>query len=115
MKLLTKALRKQIPPLYSTEDVPLGEKVAVAKFFDPCGSYTLYIIELSEEEDDTLLWGLTTGLYEDEFGYTSLNEISTYKGKFGLGIERDLHWTPTKIKDIRGIKQSVWNFNCEED
>ena len=115
MKLLTKALQKQIPPLYSTEDVPLGDKMVVAKFFDPCGSYTLYIIELSEEEDDTLLWGLTTGLYEDEFGYTSLNEISAYKGKLGLGIERDLHWAPTKIKDIRGIKRSVWDFRCEED
>lgn len=115
MKLLTKALQKQIPPLYSTEDIPLGDKVAVAKFFDPCGSYTLYIIEATEEEDDTLLWGLVTGLAEDEFGYASLNEIKSVKNRFGLGIERDLYWTPTKIKDIPGIARSVWDYRSEED
>jgi hypothetical protein len=32
------------------------------------------------------------GDWNDEWGYFSLDELQAYKGKFRLGIERDLHF-----------------------
>jgi len=31
-----------------------------------------------------------------EFGTVSLTELAEYRGRLGLGIERDLHFTATK-------------------
>lgn len=115
MKLITTALRKQIPPLYSTEDLPLGDKVVVAKFFTPWGSYSFYCIEGGQEDNDYIMWGLVTGLGDDEFGYSSLEEMESIVGPGGLGIERDLSWIPRKLRDIPEIDRSLWDFNCEEE
>lgn len=106
MLLLTKEILKKLPPLYSTENVPLKDKIAVCKFFDPCGAYTFYVVEGSQEEDDFILWGWVTLGDPDcaEFGYSSLNEITAVKNRFGLGIERDRYFDTTPLKDIPEIK-----------
>ena len=112
MKLLTAALRKKLPKLYSTEDVLLKEKFAWIKFFDPCGAYTAYIVEGEEQLDeegnveDFLMWGWATfgDSNNAEFGYISLNELQSVKGRLNLGIERDLWFSKTKLKDIPEIK-----------
>jgi len=44
---------------------------------------------------------------EDEFGYSSLKEMESVRGFGGLGIERDLYWTPTAIRDISSLKKFV--------
>lgn len=104
MKLLTKELKKQIPPMYTNEDIPVEEQVVVAKFFAPWSAYTLYVTEGAEEDDDYIFYGLVTGLVEDEFGYTSLSEMESVRGPYGFYIERDIHFTPAKIKDILALK-----------
>ena len=90
MMLLTKANRDALPPLYSTEDVPLDKKVAVVKFFTPFSNWTWYACEFDGEDT---FFGYVMGL-ECEWGYFSLSELASVKGPFGLGIERDLHWRP---------------------
>jgi hypothetical protein len=103
MKLMTAALLKSLPPLYSTEEVPTEQKKAVAKFFDPTGRMTYYVIEGSKEEDDVIFFGYMVsplGPDCDEYGNSSLNELQAVKGRFGLGIERDLHFTPTLMSEI---------------
>jgi hypothetical protein len=106
MKLMTKSILKDLPPLYGTEEIPLKDKIARIKFFDPCGAYTAYIVEGSQEEGDFIMWGWATFGDPDcaEFGYVSLNEISSVRNRFGLGIERDLYWKPTRLGDIPEIK-----------
>lgn len=37
-----------------------------------------------------------------EFGYISLSELLSYKGKFNSVIELDFYWTPATISDILG-------------
>lgn len=96
MKLLTKALKKQIPALYSTESVPLNEKIAVAKFFNPMGAGTWYVIEGQEEDSDFIFFGLVD-LHEKNFGYFSLNELQSICLPFGLKIERDIHFSQENI------------------
>ena len=102
MKLITKELQKNIPAIYSTEEIPLNDKIAVAKFFNPCGAGTWYVIEGQVEDDgDFLCFGLVD-LHEKEFGYFSVGELESIRLPFGLTIERDLHFVPKAIGEIRG-------------
>lgn len=94
MKLMTKEVAKLIPALYATEKVPTKEKKVPVKFFDPTGGYTLYVIEYDGEDT---LFGYVTGLGDDELGYASLAELQAIRGRFGLGIERDIHWNPETL------------------
>jgi hypothetical protein len=96
MKLLTESLKKQIPSLNSTENLPLEEKVAVAKFFNPMGVGTWYVIEGEEQDGDFIFFGLVE-LHEQEFGYFSLSELESVALPFGLKIERDIQFTQEKI------------------
>jgi hypothetical protein len=96
MKLLTKALQKEIPALYATEATKLEDKEFICKFFNPCGAGTWYVIEGEEKEGDFIFFGLVD-LHEQEFGYFSLNELQSIRLPFGLTIERDLHFSKTKV------------------
>ena len=97
MQLLTKALEGRIPPLYATDGVAFDAKTIVAKFFDPCGSWTWYVAEGERQDDGSFLcFGLVHG-HEREWGYFSLAELEAVRGPLGIGIERDLHWEPRKL------------------
>ncbi len=96
MKLLTKTLKKQIPALYSTESVPAEEKIVVAKFFNPCGAGTWYVIEGQEEDGDFIFFGLVD-LHEQQLGYFSLKELESIRLLFGLKIERDINFKQEKL------------------
>lgn len=99
MKLLTKTIEKALPPLRSTDGQPDEERKVPVKFFNPTGAGTWYGLEYDPNE--RLFFGYVTGLAEDEFGYFSLDELSQVKLRFGLGIERDLHWDPkTTLADV---------------
>jgi hypothetical protein len=91
VKLLTKALEAKLPPLYSTEDVPTEEKVAVVKFFTPDSNWTWYAVEGEKRDDDFLFFGLVDG-FEREWGYFVLSELESARGPLGLPIERDLYF-----------------------
>ena len=110
MKLLTKELRKKLPPIGSTDGAG-EEAVAQVKFFTPDSSWTWYAVEggpvLDEEgnEVDYELFGLVYGL-EKEIGYFCLSELESVRGPLGLPIERDLYFTPRPLcecKDPCGI------------
>ena len=103
MKLLTAEIKKKLPKLYSTENVAAEDKVAVCNFFDPSGRFTFYAVEGSPEGDDFIFFGYTVsplGPDCDEWGNASLKELESVRGRFGLGIERDLHFPPTKMSEI---------------
>ena len=97
MKLLTKEIEKKLPALGAT-DSKGDEAVAVVKFFDPCGSWTWYATEYDPET--RTFFGLVDG-FEEELGYFSLDELASVKNRFGLGIERDLHWKARPLKECR--------------
>ncbi len=104
MELLTNEIRKSIPKLYSQEK--LGDcAVVYAKFFDPCSNWTWYATEFDGKD---LFFGYVCG-FVNEWGYFSLRELQSIKGRFGLGIERDLYFTPITIKEVKqqlGIETS---------
>ena len=90
MKLLTKAQREQLLANGRNRD---GDHPPVVRFFNPCGTGTWLFAELSEDGDT--LFGLCD-LGEPELGYASLSEIASLRLRFGLGIERDLHFKPVQ-------------------
>ena len=99
MQLLNTETKTALPALYSTENTPCNEKTIVCKFFNPMGAGTWYIAEGSEQEDgDWLFFGYCDlGLGTPEWGYVSLRELQSVKLPFGMGIERDIYFSPQTI------------------
>lgn len=100
MKLMTNELLKQFEIAGRQENVK--DPVVIAKFFNPTGAGTWYATEYYP--DERLFFGYVSifGDWNDEWGYFSLDELESYKGKFGLGIERDLYFSPTPFSEIKG-------------
>lgn len=92
MELLTAELRSNIPPLYTQEHLKLEDRTIHAKFFFPAGSWTWFVTEGQNEEDDFLMFGYVVG-FEREWGYFSLNELQAIEIN-GLKVERDLYFEP---------------------
>lgn len=91
MELLTDAIKKALPPLYATENIPFEEKEPTVKFFNPMGSQTWEIYEGSPEGDDWRLFGMCDlGFGSPELGYVMLSELESIQLPMGMGIERDI-------------------------
>ncbi len=101
MKLMTEELRKTIPPLYSTEEVP--DPMVQAKFFTPDSSFTWYPIEFDGEDR---FFGYVIG-FEAELGYFSLSELESVRGSLGLKIERDLYFKPVRLSEIKKKEKAL--------
>ncbi|KKL89528.1 hypothetical protein LCGC14_1913760 [marine sediment metagenome] len=105
MKMLTKANRKALPKLYTNEEKPLSEAMAVVKFFTPWTYWTWYasegepVLDDQGNEIDFKFFGLVDG-HEMELGYFLLSELESMAGRFGLKIERDMHWKPKSLQAI---------------
>lgn len=112
MKLFTEEIKKKIAeyPLYS-QDGKRKEAVAVAKLFLPQGAWTWYITEANLETGE--LYGIcVNGEGDAEYGYFSLQELTTIRTRLGLGIERDTAFEPTQLKDIddENVKKFLSNL-----
>ena len=90
MKLLTKADLKRLPPLYSQSEKDPKDVLVPVKFFNPGGAGSWFATEFDPVERS--FFGYVTGLQVDELGYFSLDELQSFRGRFGLGIERDRSW-----------------------
>ncbi len=96
IKLLTKAVLKRLPALYSQEEVK--DPMIICKFFYPDFDWTWYAIEFDGKDQ---FYGLVTG-YEKELGYFSLTELLFNRGKLGMPIERDRYFKPCRLSEIMG-------------
>lgn len=93
---LTQADLKVIPRIRGQEKK--GEQaIAYIKFFHPASNWTWYMTELDPATGDA--FGLVDG-HEAEYGYFNLNEMREVIVR-GLRIEKDLHWTPKTLAEIR--------------
>ena len=91
MKLLTEAQRTKLLA-NGTRRGPDHEPVV--KLFNPCGAGTWLLSELDPEYPNECGFGLADlGFGTPESGSIGLLELTEYRGPFGLGIERDIHFT----------------------
>lgn len=82
-----------LPPLRATEGEGMDALARVKLFL---GGWTWYLVEYDPATGEG--YGLACG-HERELGYMYLPEMAAARGPFGLPMERDLHWTPRKLRD----------------
>lgn len=87
----------KVPALMSQDGKGNGA-IAHVKLFDPCGSWSWFISEFDEKTGEA--FGIVCG-FERELGYISLEELANIKGKTGIGIELDMHWTPRPLGECK--------------
>jgi len=76
----------------------LQKQVVVAKFFNPIGAGTWYLVN-QDPDDLDYCWGICH-IFETEVGSFSKSELETYTGKLGIGIERDLSFTEANAREL---------------
>ncbi len=95
---MTKELEKRCEHL-GRQDI--ADPIVVAKFFNPTGGQTWLVI--AYEPDDRMLF-VYASLFNDhnnELGYQSLDELQGFKGRWGLGIERDTSWSECPLSEAK--------------
>ena len=91
-------------PLYSQDG---KKKDAVCRCVFRIGNIRWYILEGQEEGNDFTFYGIVLGLFENEYGYVSANEMQNISldaqiGGLGkLRIGPDLDFEPTKLCEIK--------------
>lgn len=102
MKLITKEIERKLTEAGYDNTKP------ICKLFCPWGAGTWLLTGMEEG----ILYGwacLGQGCVEHG-GIATVEELEAIKGPFGLGIERDLYWTPPekeveywKLESLAGI------------
>ena len=97
MNLFTKAIKNKLIANHNNQD---GTKTfkSVLKLFNPTGIGTWYLSELDPETN--IAFGLCD-LGNQELGYVSIDELQSFKGRMGLGIERDRFFKPTSFEELQ--------------
>ena len=90
MKLITAPLHRR---LLANGARPGADHVPVLKLFDPCGSATWLFTEMDPDHPDRLFGLCDPGQGLPEPGHASLAELARARGRFGLPLERDRHFT----------------------
>ena len=102
MKLITAEIGKRLQDAYKalekTPNTPLDEQKVIAKFFDPMGSWTWYVLN-QDPADKDFLWGIVKG-FDVEIGSFSLSELERVGENRMLGIERDMYFTPQNAQTV---------------
>ena len=124
MHLMTKELEKKFAKIGSQKDVE--DPIVVVKFFDPTGGATWFCTEYEAKNREFCGFASVFNDHNDEWGWISLDELQEVKGRFGLGIERDLNFAPKPISlvcpkavrkeggDEGGLGEESMSDLCEE-
>jgi hypothetical protein len=96
--LLTKELEKRFAKVGSQENEK--DPIIIAKFFNPTGAGTWYATEYDPETRCFFGYVSIFGDWNDEWGTFSLDELQSFKGQLGLGIERDLYFQEKKASEV---------------
>ena len=97
MKLINDELRAQLLTngQQSIEHDDL-DPLPVVKLFTPDAGATWLLTEIDPNDHDHAFGLCDPGLGFPELGYVSLAELQAVRGRFGLPVERDLHFKATK-------------------
>ena len=93
MKLLTKAIEKKLRA--NKDKHMVMDKKPVVKLFNPTGAGTWWLWSM---DDDDILFGVCE-INCRELGNVALEEITSFKGRMGLPIERDMYYSSDKTFD----------------
>jgi hypothetical protein len=100
MKLITPELQARF--LEIGEQAEESDPIIVAKFFNPVGSQSWWAI--SYDPKYNICFGYVTGMFVDELGSFSIDEMEAVRLPFGLRIERDIHFVECRLSDVQSGK-----------
>ena len=107
MKILTKEIIKAFAKQGYTGDKSAKDIKIVMKLFNPSGAGTWY---LYEKEDEDVYWAFVNlgDIDNAECGTISMTELMNFRGRFGLGIERDKFFEPLSmsLEEVQRIVES---------
>jgi hypothetical protein len=83
------AASDKLPTYADIADKPLSEIIAKVRLFNPTGSGTWFIA--AYDPDTGIAWG-GVDMQTRDIGSFSMTELVDFRGRFGLPIERDLHY-----------------------
>lgn len=92
---------RQSDRLPSTDEAfALGLDAEVkVKLFNPTGAGTWFITGYDPE---TRIATGAAHIHEMDIGDFWMGELVTFRGRFGLPLERDLGWTPRPLSEVTG-------------
>ena len=96
MKLLTKEIKAKAEKQYEFAS-DLDKQDVVAKFFNPMGIGTWYLMNKSPE--DGYCWGIVD-LHAVEVGSFMIEELEEIELPMGMKIERDKYYKPRKAEEL---------------
>jgi len=95
---------EKIPVFYSTEEIPLKEKIIQMHFF--LGGCDWYVAEYDTKSQIFFGFAILNDDYDNaEWGYFSMQELCEVKVKF-IEIDRDIYFAPKKTIEIEKIKKA---------
>lgn len=105
MNLLTKEIEKRFNQIGSQENVK--DPIVVVKFFNPAGIGTWFATEY--DPIDKIFFGYVSlfNNHNNEWGNFSAEELESFVGSYGLGIERDAHCTEKTISEWKELMHIV--------
>lgn len=116
MKLLTDDIRRallrngQVREAFAEEGRSAPDFYPVVKLFTPDGACTWLLTELDPEDPDIAYGLCDLGMGYPELGSVSISEISAVRGRLGLKVERDRHFTPDKT--ISAYAEDAYKRGC---
>ena len=79
---------------------PDDDPIARVKLFNPTGAGTWY---LAAYDPETRVAYGAAHIQEFELGDIYMPGLLEVRGRFGLPVERDLHWTPRPLSECRAL------------
>jgi len=106
MKLLTKALIKQLPTLEATAELGIEESTAYVKIFNPMGNHQWFLTAYDPEENMAFGYVNLNDPQMAELGYISMQELEEIKLPFGMGLERDRGFSKMPLTEVMEAVQT---------
>ena len=89
MKFMTKAIENAFAKQGDTSNLPINQIKIIGKWFNPTGVGTWYCYEYNKPTNSLECFVELGNPHTAEAGFVSIDELQRFRGRFGLGIERD--------------------------
>jgi hypothetical protein len=106
MKIITKEIEQAFAKQGYTGNKSAKDIKIVMKLFNPTGAGTWY---LYEKEDEDIYWAFVN-LGDPvcaECGTVSMQELLAFRGRFGLPLERDMHFEPLSMT-LKEVQDKIY-------
>lgn len=116
MKLLTNPIREKLLRNGRVREQRAAEGgedidfIPVVKLFTPDAGCTWLLTDVDPEDPDIAFGLCDLGLGYPELGTVRISELESVRGRLGLPVERDMHFTP--VHTLTVYARAAWNASA---